>query len=55
MSGWKPGWYQAEVQVLMIALDEISVVYITEPDSVYSLEATMYLSEGKTKLHKNVK
>ena len=49
-SGWKPGWYSAEVQSSSIENDEITVVYITEPDCVYAVEVTPLLAEGKLRL-----
>ncbi len=36
-SGWKPGWYSAEVQSSKIKNDEITVVYVSEPDCVYTV------------------
>ena len=43
-TGWKPGWYSAEVQSSTIENDEITVVYITEPDCVYTVEVTPLLA-----------
>ena len=46
-SGWRPGWYSAEVQSSTIEDDEITVVYASEPDCVYTVEVTTLLAEGK--------
>lgn len=46
-SGWKPGWYSAEVQSSTIENDEITVVYVSEPDCVYTVEVTPLLAQGK--------
>ena len=46
-SGWKPGWYVAEVQSSSIGDDEISVVYVSEPDCVYTVEVVPLLAQGK--------
>ena len=49
-SGWKPGWYSADVQSSTIENDEISVVYVSEPDCVYSVEVTPLLALGKLRM-----
>ena len=46
-SGWKLGWYVAEVQSSSIEDDEISVVYVSEPDCVYTVEVVPLLAQGK--------
>ena len=46
-SGWRPGWYVAEVQSASMDTDEISVVYLSEPDVVYTIEVTPLLAQGK--------
>ena len=33
-SDWHPGWYKAEVQSYDIQTDEVSLVYLSEPDCV---------------------
>lgn len=46
-SGWRPGWYVAEVQSASMDTDEISIVYLSEPDVVYTIEVTPLLAQGK--------
>lgn len=46
-SGWKPGWYVAEIQASSIDDDEVSVVYVSEPDCVYTVEVMPLLAQGK--------
>ena len=42
-----PGWYVAEVQSSSIEDDEISVVYVSEPDCVYTVEVVPFLAQEK--------
>lgn len=49
-TGWKAGWYNAEVQESDLTLDEITVVYVSEPESIYKVEVTPLLAHGKLKL-----
>ena len=37
-SGWRPEWYVAEVQGADFPDDTIDVVYVSEPESIYSIE-----------------
>lgn len=46
-TGWRPGWYVAEVQSASLDTDEVSVVYLSEPDVVYTIEVTPLLAQGK--------
>ena len=46
-TGWRPGWYVAEVQSASIETDEVTVVYVSEPDVVYTIEITPLLAQGK--------
>ena len=46
-SGWRPGWYVAEVQSASMDADEVTVVYLSEPDVVYTIEVTPLLAQGK--------
>ena len=49
-SGWRPGWYVAQVQKASSMLDQIEVVYISEPESVYKIDVTSTLAKGKLQL-----
>ena len=49
-SGWRCGWYVAEVQKANSMLDQIEVVYISEPESVYKIDVTSMLAKGKLQL-----
>ncbi len=49
-SGWRSGWYVAEVQKANPMLDQIEVVYISEPESVYKIDVTCMLAKGKLQL-----
>ncbi len=51
-SGWRPGWYIAEVQRSDVESDKISIVYTLEPKCVYELEVTPTFIEGKLRLWK---
>ena len=48
-SGWRPGWYAAEVQAFDPDSDQIHIVYDQEPDEVYIECVTKLISEGKVK------
>ena len=49
-SGWRAGWYCAQVQEPEIEEDNICTVYFTEPNCVYSVYVSEYLANGKLKL-----
>jgi hypothetical protein len=49
-SGWKTGWYCAQVQEGHIEEDDITIVYYTEPECVYTLCVSESLALGKLKL-----
>ena len=49
-SGWRSGWYVAEVQGSNILEDTVEVVYISEPKSIYTIEVTEFLGQGKLQL-----
>jgi hypothetical protein len=51
-TGWRAGWYSAEVQKSDISSDEITIVYVSEPESTYEVEVTPLLAHGKLKLNK---
>ena len=46
-SGWRAGWYVAEVQAADPMSDQIEVVYLSEPGSAYQIDVTSMLAEGK--------
>lgn len=48
-SGWKAGWYRAEVQAFDPDRDEITIIYKREPTVVYCECVTQLISEGKVK------
>ena len=48
-SGWKAGWYNAEVQAFEPDTDEITIIYKREPTVVYTECVTQLISEGKVK------
>ena len=48
-SGWKAGWYGAEVQAFDPDRDEVTIIYKREPTVVYSECVTQLISEGKVK------
>ena len=48
-SGWKAGWYEAEVQAFEPDTDEITIIYKREPTVVYTECVTQLISEGKKK------
>lgn len=54
-SGWKPGWYSAQVQSYNQETDEIDIVYDAENDCVYTEELTRLISNSKIKLLFSVK
>jgi hypothetical protein len=49
-TGWRAGWYSAEVQESNLSLDEITIIYVSEPESIYKVEVTPLLANGKLKL-----
>ena len=52
VTGWRAGWYSTEVQKSNISSDEITIVYVSEPESIYEVEVTPLLAHGKLKLSK---
>ena len=48
-SGWKAGWYEAEVQAFDPDRDEITIIYKRGPTVVYTECVTQLISEGKVK------
>lgn len=51
-TGWRAGWYTAEVQGSDVESDKINVVYTSEPNCVYDVEVTPSFIEGKLRLWK---
>ncbi len=49
-SGWRCGWYTAQVQEGYLEDDNIQVLYFSEPECVYSVCVSEYLALGKLKL-----
>ena len=49
-SGWRCGRYTAQVQESNLEEDIIEVLYFSEPESVYSVCVSEYLSLGKLEL-----
>lgn len=49
-TGWRAGWYSAEVQESNLSLDKITIIYVSEPESIYKVEVTPLLANGKLKL-----
>ena len=49
-SGWKPGWYKAQIQSYNPQTDEIDIVYEAEKDCVCTEELTPLISNAKIKL-----
>ena len=47
---WRPGWYVAEVQGGNLLEDTIDVVYVSEPESISTIEVVEFLDEGKLQL-----
>ena len=47
---WRPGWYVAEVQGGNLLEDRIDVVYVSEPESISTIEVVEFLDEGKLQL-----
>ena len=48
-SGWKAGWYQAEVQAFDPDRDEITIIYKREPTVIYTECVSQLISEGKVR------
>ena len=53
-SGWRPGWYNAEVQGYDNETDMITVQYPSEPGCTYTIELTPLLTQNTIKLVKAV-
>ena len=51
-SGWKAGWYQAEVQAFDHETEEITIIYSREPTVIYSECVTQLTSEEKLRRRK---
>jgi hypothetical protein len=49
-SGWRSGWYTAQVQEGYLEDDNIQILYFSEPECVYSVCVSEYLALGKLKL-----
>ena len=49
-SGWKPGWYRAEVQGYSEDNDIITLRYVSEPTECYEEELTPLIEENKIQL-----
>ena len=49
-TGWKPGWYAAEVQAFYPHDDKIDVLYRTSPAEIYSENVIELIRHGKIKL-----
>ena len=49
-SGWRAGWYIAEIQEVDQETDMIKVVYTSEPNCVYDVEVTPLFFEGKLRV-----
>ena len=48
-SGWKPGWYLAEVQAFDPGRDEITIIYRKEPTVIYTECVSQLIAAGKAK------
>lgn len=48
-SGWKPGWYLAEVQAFDPGRDEIRIIYRKEPTVIYTECVSQLIAAGKVK------
>ena len=53
-SNWRPGWYVGEVQGSIAEEDEITVQFISEPESTYTYEVTPCVAEGKLRMVKQI-
>jgi len=53
-SGWRPGWYNAEVQGYDNETDMITIQYPSEPGCTYTIELTPLLTQNTIKLVKAV-
>ena len=49
-SGWKPGWYRAEVQGYCDDTDIVTLRYVSEPNECYEEELEQLLQQKKIKL-----
>ena len=49
-SGWRAGWYSAQVQEVEIEEDNIRIVYFTEPNCIYTVCVSEYLANRKLKV-----
>lgn len=53
-SGWRVGWYVAQVQGYCEETDILTVTYPIEPNCTYNLDLTSYVESGKLQLVKAV-
>eukprot|EP00112_Aurelia_sp_Birch-Aquarium-sp1_P011710 Seg24649.1 transcript_id=Seg24649.1/GoldUCD/mRNA.D3Y31 product="hypothetical protein" protein_id=Seg24649.1/GoldUCD/D3Y31 len=53
-SGWRPGWYTADVQMADLDNDTVEVEYRSEQGCIYKIQVTPMLSKGKLLLKKAV-
>ena len=48
--GWRGGWYVARVTDFCRDEDQISVQFVSEPDSIYIIEVTSSINENTLKI-----
>ena len=53
-SGWRPGWYVANVQGYDDETDQLTVQYPSEPDCTYTIELTSSFHNSRIQLVKAV-
>ena len=53
-SGWRPGWYTAQIQMADIENDIIKVEYQSEPGCIYTVDVTPMIAQGKLRLKKGL-
>ena len=51
-TGWRPGWYKAQVQSYCVDTDEVELVYTSEPTCIYTMEVSPAISLGTVQLVK---
>ena len=51
-TGWRPGWYKAQVQSYCVDIDEVELVYTSEPTCIYTMEVSPAISSGTVQLVK---
>lgn len=47
---WKPGWYAAKVQSYNTLTDEVTIVYFSEPESIYHVKVNQSVEKGTLRL-----